>query len=98
VNQEHRLQDEEVAETTYRPVACDKTYRLIAAAKIWRGNRADLLSTTPLLLLSDNDCNARRPRLVGCNACNQENLNAQSGRRAALTAPVDNLESNWALW
>ena len=96
-----RLQSEEVAEFTYRPTACKKTYRMVVVRKkiaVEKGQKLlfekieyffyitnDWVSETDAIVFSAND------------RCNQENLLAQlSGGVRALRAPVDNLESNWA--
>jgi hypothetical protein len=96
-----RLQDEQVAETTYRPAACDKAYRLIIVRKnlaVEKGVQL-LFPDYRYFFYLTNDWDSSLTALVlrANQRCNQENLNAQllSGVRA-LTAPVDTLESNWA--
>jgi hypothetical protein len=96
-----RLQSEEVAEMPYRPTACEQTYRLVVVRKnlsvdqggIW------LYDDYRYFYYLSNDWDKSKAEVVfGSNGrCNQENLNAQlKGAVRALTAPVDNLESNWA--
>jgi Transposase DDE domain group 1 len=96
-----RLQDEQVAETTYRPAACDKTYRLIIVRKnlaVEKGMQL-LFDDYRYFFYLTNDWDSSITALVlrANQRCNQENLNAQLlGGVRALTAPVDTLESNWA--
>jgi hypothetical protein len=96
-----RLESEEVAETTYRPVACTQTYRLIIVRKnlaVEKGEQR-LYDDYRYFFYLTNDWD-RSPTEIVLDAnhrCNQENLNAQlQGGVRALQAPVDNLESNWA--
>ncbi len=96
-----RLAEEYVAEFSYRPTKCKKDYRVIVVWKdleVHKGQRK---------LFDDSKCffyitNNREPSAAEIvfdanNRCNQENLIEQhkNGVRA-LTAPLDNLESNWA--
>jgi hypothetical protein len=96
-----RLKQEYVAEFSYRPVKCRKEYRMVV---LWK----DLEESDGQGKLFDKHrcffyiTNGRRrpteavvPKANG--RCNQENVIEQlkNGVRA-LTAPVDNLESNWA--
>jgi len=96
-----RLENEEVAETTYRPVACAKAYRLVIVRKnlaVEKGEQR-LYDDYRYFFYLTNDWDSAAEDIVfeANRRCNQENLNAQlkSGVRA-LQAPVDNLESNWA--
>jgi hypothetical protein len=96
-----RLESEEVAETTYRPVACAKAYRLIIVRKNLAVEKGEQRLYDDyrnfFYLTNDWDSSAADIVFEANRRCNQENLNAQlkSGVRA-LQAPVDNLESNWA--
>ncbi len=96
-----RLQSEEVAEMSYRPTACKQTYRLVIVRKnlsIEKGEQW-LFDDYRYFYYLSNDWEKSQAEIVfGANGrCNQENLNAQlKGAVRALTAPVDNLESNWA--
>jgi hypothetical protein len=98
-----RLQGEEVAEFNYRPTACDREYRMVVVRK-------DILHTQGGQVLFPefrygyffyitNDWVSEAEEIVfsANDRCHQENLIQQlkSGLHA-LTAPVDNLESNWA--
>ena len=96
-----RLQSEDVAEMSYRPVACRKTYRLIVVRKNLTVEKGEtrLFDDYRYFFYLTNDWDRPAADIVfdANQRCNQENLNAQlkSGVRA-LTAPVDTLESNWA--
>jgi Transposase DDE domain group 1 len=96
-----RLESEEVAEMPYRPTACARVYRLVIVRKnlaIEKGEQR-LYDDYRYFYYLTNDWEKPAVEIVfGANGrCNQENLNAQlKGAVRALTAPVDNLESNWA--
>jgi Transposase DDE domain group 1 len=96
-----RLNWEEVAEFEYRPVACQKTYRMIVVRK----NISKAKGETRLFdeiryfffITNDRDSAATAVVFSANDRCNQENLIAQlKGGCRALCAPVDNLVSNWA--
>jgi hypothetical protein len=96
-----RLVSEDVAEMPYRPIACKNTYRLIVVRKnlIVEKGEVRLFDDYVYFFYLTNDWTSSPAAIVfeANQRCNQENLHAQlkSGVRA-LTAPVDNLESNWA--
>ena len=95
------LQSEEVAEFEYRPTACSRTYRMIVVRKNISQEKGEkrLLDEVRYFFYITNDRPAKPAEIVfGCNdRCNQENLLAQlAGGVRALSAPVDNLLSNWA--
>ena len=96
-----RLISEYVAEMPYRPTACKNTYRLIVVRKNLSVEKGALrlFDDYVYFYYLTNDWTSSPSQIVfeANQRCNQENLNAQlkSGVRA-LTAPVDNLESNWA--
>jgi hypothetical protein len=96
-----RLLSEQVAEIPYRPAACENTYRLIVVRKNLSIEKGELRLFDDYIYFFylTNDW-ASTPAAIVFEAnqrCNQENLNAQlKGGVCALTAPVDNLESNWA--
>jgi hypothetical protein len=96
-----RLQSEHVAETTYRPLACAKAYRLVIVRKnltVEKGEQR-LYDDYRYFFYLTNDWDSSAADIVfsANQRCNQENLHAQlQGGVRALTAPVDNLESNWA--
>jgi hypothetical protein len=96
-----RLVKEYVAEFKYRPTLCKKTYRVVV---VWKDlevtqGQEKLFDDSKCFFYITNDWEAPVDQIVfGANdRCNQENLIQQhkSGVRS-LTAPVDNLVSNWA--
>lgn len=95
------LKSEEVAEFEYRPVACSRAYRMVVVRKNISQEKGEacLFDEIRYLFYITNDREQSCEEIVfGCNdRCDQENLisNLASGVRA-LTAPVDNLVSNWA--
>jgi hypothetical protein len=96
-----RLQAEEVAEFTYRPTACKKTYRMIVLRKTIAVEKGQTLLFKKIVyfFLITNDWVREAEEMVfsANDRCDQENLLAQlHGGVRALRAPVDNLESNWA--
>ncbi len=92
---------EEVAEVDYRPVACQRTYKLVIVRQtiaVEKG-QARLFDEIRYLFYLSNDrqAAARAPVFKANDRCNQENLIAQlKGGVHALRAAVDNLVSNWA--
>jgi Transposase DDE domain group 1 len=96
-----RLVSEQVAEMPYRPVVCKNTYRLIVVRKNLSIEKGELRLFDDYIYFFylTNDWTSTPAAIVfeANQRCNQENLNAQlKGGVRALTAPVDNLESNWA--
>jgi len=96
-----RLVSEEVAEMPYRPTACKNTYRLIVVRKNLSVEKGEvrLFDDYVYFYYLTNDWTSSPAQIVfeANQRCNQENLHAQlKGGVRALTAPVDNLESNWA--
>jgi hypothetical protein len=96
-----RLVSEDVAETTYQPVACQKAYRLIIVRKNLSVEKGQLQLRPDyryfFYITNDWETPAEELVLEANQRCNQENLLAQlSGGVRSLTAPVDNLTSNWA--
>jgi len=96
-----RLVKEYVAEFDYAPTLCKKTYRVVVVWKdleVSRGQRK-LFDDSKCFFYITNDRDAPAEEIVfdANDRCDQENLIQQhkSGVRS-LTAPVDNLESNWA--
>ena len=95
------LQSEQVAEFDYQPIACKRSYRMVVIRKNISHERGDnvLFDEIRYFFYITNDRDATAAEIVfGCNdRCDQENLIAQiaDGVRA-LSAPVDNLVSNWA--
>jgi len=96
-----RLVKEYVAEFRYRPVKCKDTYRVVVLWKDLEVHRGQLklFDDTRCFFYITNDWLTPADQIVftANGRCNQENLIQQlkSGVRA-LSAPVDNLTSNWA--
>jgi hypothetical protein len=95
------LLEEMVAEFEYRPVACQKSYRVVVLRKrvgIDKGS-VRLREELRYFFYITNDRTTPADQIVfqANDRCDQENLIAQlkSGVHA-LTAPADNLVSNWA--
>jgi hypothetical protein len=97
-----RLIEERVAEFVYRPAKCKRAYRVIALWKevhVYRGQLRlfDEASCAFFYITNDWTTPAEEIVLTANGRCNQENLFDQlkNGVRS-LSAPVDNLMSNWA--
>jgi hypothetical protein len=95
------LESEQVAEFWYRPVACQKMYRMVVVRKVISQEKGQerLFPEIRYFFYITNDRESTPAEIVfGCNdRCDQENLIAQlAGGLKALSAPVDNLVSNWA--
>ena len=96
-----RLVKEYVAEFSYRPAKCRKSYRVSVVRKeleVYQGQKK-LFDDTRCFFYINNAWGLTEEGVVfeANDRCNQENLLGQlkSGVRS-LTAPVDNLLSNWA--
>jgi len=96
-----RLESEDVAEFKYSPTACKKTYRVVVVRKnlaVEKGQNR-LFNDYRYFFYITNDWESSPPEIVlsANQRCDQENLVEQlkNGVRS-LTAPVDNLLSNWA--
>ena len=96
-----RLEGEEVAEFSYRPVACKKTYRVVVVRKnlaVTKGEQR-LYDDYRYFFYLTNDWHSSATDIVyrANQRCNQENLHAQlKGGVRAFQAPLDTLDSNWA--
>ena len=96
-----RLLKEHVAEFPYRPTKCKKDYRVVVVWKeldVYRGQKR-LFDDARCFFYLTNDWDKPAEDIVfeANGRCNQENLLAQlKGDVRSLTAPVDNLLSNWA--
>ena len=98
-----RLRSEEVAEFNYQPSACNRVYRMVVIRKNISVEKGESylpgLEQIRYFFYITNDWVSENEEIVfGANdRCHQENLIQQlkTGLHA-LTAPVDNLESNWA--
>ena len=96
-----RLVSEMVAEFDYRPTACRRSYRLIVVRKDLSVEKGENVLFADyryfFYLTNDRTQTAAEIVFLANDRCQQENLHAQlkNGVRA-LSAPVDNLVSNWA--
>ena len=95
------LQGEEVAVFDYQPTECQRPYRMVALRKHISHEKGQqrLFEEIRYFFYITNDRRATAEAVVfeANDRCNQENLIAQlAGGVRALSAPVDNLYSNWA--
>jgi hypothetical protein len=98
-----RLQGEDVAEFNYRPTACNRDYRMVVVRKDILRTKGEQVLFTELryryFFYITNDWVREADEIVFCanERCHQENLIQQlkTGTHA-LTAPVTDLDSNWA--
>jgi hypothetical protein len=93
--------EEQVAEFAYQPLACDRDYRVIVLRKRLGVDQEQMRLFEEFryffFITNDRRLSAEELVLRANQRCNQENLIAQlKGGVHALTAPVDNLMSNWA--
>lgn len=96
-----RLKSEYVAEFEYQPHACKQPYRMVVVKKNISKEKGDyvLFDDVRYFFYITNDWDATAAEVVQvCHErCDQENLIAQLGDGVrSLSAPVDNLLSNWA--
>jgi hypothetical protein len=95
------LLEEMVAEFDYQPTACKKSYRMIVLRKLVGVDKGQMRLFNEyryfFYITNDREMTAEEVVFSANDRCDQENLIAQlkSGVRA-LTAPVDDLDSNWA--
>ncbi len=95
------LQEEKVAEFDYQPTECKHTYRMVVVRKLISHEKGQQwLFDEPryfFYITNDRRCGEEEVVFEANHRCNQENLIAQlAGGVRALSAPVDNLYSNWA--
>jgi hypothetical protein len=95
------LNSEEVAEFSYQPTACQRSYRMIVVKKNISQEKGEnvLFDEVRYFFYITNDEQLTPAEVVYCanDRCDQENLIAQlAGGVRSLSAPVDNLISNWA--
>jgi hypothetical protein len=96
-----RLRNEDYAEFEYQPVECQQPYRMVVVRKDIaheKGQRR-LFDEIRYFFYITNDWTIDAEDVVfeANERCDQENLIAQlAGGVRALSAPVDNLMSNWA--
>ena len=96
-----RLTDEDYAEFEYQPVECQQPYRMVVVRKVISHEKGQLrlFDETRYFFYISNDwaCDGEDVLFEANDRCDQENLIAQlAGGVRALSAPVDNLMSNWA--
>ena len=96
-----RLKDEDYAEFEYQPVECQQPYRMVALRKVISHEKGQkrLFDEVRYFFYITNDwaIDAEDVVFEANDRCDQENLIAQlAGGVRALSAPVDNLYSNWA--
>lgn len=97
-----KLIKEEVAEVPYRPIACNKDYRLIILKKtisVTQGLFEDMELETRYFFYLSNRQDLSPAGVVddARKRCDQENLNAHLKNGVhALTMPLNNLHANWA--
>ncbi len=96
-----QLKDEDYAEFDYQPVGCKQPYRMVVLRKVISHEKGEqrLFDEVRYFFYITNDwaCDAEEVVFEANNRCDQENLIAQLGGGVrALSAPVDNLYSNWA--
>lgn len=98
-----RLQGEEVAEFNYQPHACKQEYRMIVKRNDILRSKGEQVLFPELryryffYITNDWTSDAADIVLMANERCHQENLIQQlKNGLHALTAPVDNLTSNWA--
>jgi len=96
-----KLLGEEVADVEYRPVACEKAYRVVVLRKKLIVEKGQLWLFEPdrffFYITNDRTTPAHEIVFLANDRCDQENLIAQlKGGVKALAMPVDNLVSNGA--
>ena len=95
-----RQEEEWVAQFEYRPTVCKKTYRVVVVRKdLSKTQQGRLFADCRYFFFITNDWESSATQIVllANDRCHQENVLAQlKGEVRALTAPVDNLLSNWA--
>jgi hypothetical protein len=96
-----KLLGEEVAEFEYRPVACERTYRVIVLRKKLICEKGQMWLFEPdrfsFFITNDRTTPASEIVFLANDRCDQENLVAQlKGGVKAMAMPVDDLVSNGA--
>ena len=96
-----RLVNEYVAEFAYSPTKCRKTYRVVVVWKDLEVKQGQLkLFDTDrcfFYITNDEESSAEEVVFQANGRCNQENtIEQHKNDIRSLTAPVDNLVSNWA--
>jgi hypothetical protein len=96
-----RLRSEDVAEFAYTPVACKKSYRMVVVRKNITVEKGACRLFDEIryffYITNDDELDVEEVVFEANDRCDQENLIAQlAGGVRALSAPVDNIHSNWA--
>jgi Transposase DDE domain group 1 len=96
-----KLLGEEVAEFEYRPVACERAYRVVVLRKKLTVEKGQMWLFEPdrffFYITNDRTTSASEIVFLANDRCDQENLIGQlKGGVKALSMPVDTLMSNWA--
>lgn len=96
-----RLVSEHVAEFSYKPLACKKSFRMVVLRKsisVERGQNVLFPETRYLFYITNNFDLESCEIVYGSNArCDQENLIAQLKNGVpALKGPLNSLTTNWA--
>jgi hypothetical protein len=96
-----KLVGEEVAEFEYKPVACQKAYRVVVLKKKLVVEEGQMWLFEPdryfFYITNDRTTAASEIVFLANDRCDQENLIAQlKGGVKALAMPVNDLVSNWA--
>ncbi len=96
-----RLQNEDYAEFEYQPVECQQPYRMVVLRKVISHEKGQKWLFEEIryffYITSDWAIDAEDVVFEANARCDQENPIAQlAGGVRALSAPVDNLHSNWA--
>jgi hypothetical protein len=97
-----RQRGEEIAEFDYRPLNCNRSYRMVVVRKqidVTQGQQ--LLFDDPVYFFyvtnePERTCSTRQVVFHANDRCGQENDISQLHACGALAAPLDNLTSNWA--
>lgn len=96
-----QLKKEYVAEFAYQPAKCKQAYRVVVVWKDLQMNKGQRklfdYDACFFYITNDGARSAEEIVLQANNRCDQENLiQQQKNGVRALTAPLDNLNSNWA--
>lgn len=97
-----QLVGESLAELDYQPGKCSRSYRLVVVRKdveVSRGQQKLFNDEPYFFYVSNTPASSKSSRQIVFAAndrCDQENTISQLKACGALTAPLDNLMSNWA--
>ena len=99
--QNKKLKREWIAEFDYQPTKCSRSYRMVVVRKEVEvsSGQQKLFDDTPYLFYITNAARTKSDRQVVFAAndrCDQENIISQLKACGSLTAPLNDLVSNWA--